>query len=896
MRNAGRAFLCDEHRRVILPGSLHSGDFVGRREELALLHEEFRAACDGAARFVVIEGEAGIGKSRLIEELVKCSGARRVSGACVEQIRSPYLPIVDVLEQIAPERAWEPQKLAKSAFFEGAADAIRACGAPAPLLVTIEDLQWADGATLELLGFLLARLGRTPVLMLLSLRAETYVTVPALAGFRAAAARSRSLFLQLRPLRGNDVRNLVQHSAARRGSRLASGTVSQIETLAEGNPLFAEELARIAIENGELTLRPQRSFSVAAILGERLAAFDEAERACLIRAAIVGLSFDVPLLATIAGVSEANLLGLMQRSVERGLVVEDGQSPLRFRFKHALIRKALADRLVVALAAPLHVRIAQALQSRADDYSRTAELAYHWSAARRAEEARIWNERAGAQAWSMYAYRDAIRFYTEALRWEYPAGRERAQIYEHLGTLHYIDGSAQEPAQYFERCRAEYERAGDEEGAARAVWLLADQHWVDARTVDGLAAATEAAARARKLRNSELEAGAVLSMARFAVTLGRPEEALVHLAAAQRHEEGMDSVMRASLHEIRGEIFAVQGRTREALADLLAATAMASQTGSPELVAQIENNAALGAVDLGEYPTALSRHRRAVEEADRTAMTWRVAYCSLGYARTLMLTGNFEAARDCVWSALETGVSTATFKTKAAAVGIPLALRMNDLALLEACAREEALDLARDSGEVQRIAGVSAAFAELRAEQGAFGEARAMVADALARVSRAHRAWDLLLCAARYGAPADAAAARALLKTALGRPRLRRGYRLLFEAIMGRAKDRAAARRMACAAEKQFRLMGDLLHASQAGELSSSLADPPKAAQVPAQLTPRQMQIAELVALGETNRAIAARLQISEHTVEHHLSAIFERWKLKSRAQLAHAMARRPAQ
>jgi len=881
---------------MILPATLHSEDFVGRREELALLQEEFRAACGGAARFVVVEGEAGIGKSRLIEELVKCTGARRVSGACVEQIRSPYLPIVDVLEQIAPERAWEPQKLAKSAFFERAADAIRTCGTPGPLLVTIEDLQWADGATLELLGFLLARLGRTPVLMLLSLRAETYVTVPALAAFRAAAARSRSLFLQLRPLRGNDVRNLVQHSASRRGSQLTSGTVSQIETLAEGNPLFAEELARIAIENGELTLRPQRSISVAAILGERLAPFDEAERACLIRAAIVGLSFDVPLLAAIAGVSEANLLGLMQRSVERGLVVEDAQVPLRFRFRHALIRKALADRLVVALAAPLHVRIAEALQSRSDDYARTAELAYHWSAARRAEEARIWNERAAAQAWSMYAYRDAIRFYTEALRWEYPAGRDRAQIYEHLGTLHYIDGSAQEPAQYFERCRAEYERAQDEEGAARAVWLLADQHWVDARTIDGLAAATEAATRARRLRNVELEAGAVLSMARFAVTLGRPEEALVHLAAARAHEPAMDAVMRASLHEIRGEIFAVQGRTRQALADLLAAAAMASETGSPELIAQIENNAALGAADLAEYPTALSRHRRAVEEADRTAMTWRVAYCSLGYARTLMLTGDFEAARDCVWSALETGVATATFKTKAASVGIPLALRLNDLALLEACAREEALDLARDSGEVQRIAGVSAAFAELRAEQGAAGEARALVADALARVGRAHRAWDLLLCAARYGAPADAAAARTLLKTALGRPRLRRGYRLLFEAIMGRAKDRAAARRMARAAEKQFRLMGDLLHASQAGELSSSLAGPPKAAEAPAQLTPRQMQIAELVALGETNRAIAARLQISEHTVEHHLSAIFERWELKSRAQLAHAMARRPAQ
>lgn len=895
-----------------LTAPLQGEDFVGRREELSFLHEQYRAAREGNVHFVIVEGEAGIGKSRMIGEFLAAAQPQPAiaSGSCSEQVRSPYLPFTQLLEDLHVSGSMAPKVEPKAAFFTAAADLLRRRAGRMPLIVALEDLQWADGATLELLSFLVQRLDGIAALFLLTMRGDTVANAPALAAFRGVASRKRAAFLQLLPLRRNDVRCLVQQTLQRRALRLPSETISQIEVLAEGNPLFAEELASLAIENGELTLQAHVPLSVAAILGERLAPFNEEERSTLVRAAIIGQSFDVTMLAGIIGASVSSLLGLMQRFVDHGIVVEDRDAPLRFRFRHALIRKALADRLVLALAAPLHVRIAETLEGLEIGGSRTAELAYHWAAARVADKARLWNERAAREAWNMYAYRDAIRFYNEALRWNYPDGRDRARICEHLGSLHYIDGCGEEPARWYSRSREEFEAVGDEEGAARATGMLADQCWVDARTGDALSAAVDASLRARRLGARTMEASALLAMARFASTLGDLPSAQMHLRHVAALDPFLDDAMRACVHEVRAETLAVTGNSKSASCEMQAASDLAARTADAELIAQIENNYALGAFDLGELGVSVERHQRALEEAERTGMMWRVAYCSLNYARTLTLRGELPAARTLVWSAIETGVTTATFVTKAAAVGIPLGLMLNDRALIDACALEEALTFAERSGEIQRIASVSAAFAELRAEQGAMEEARTLLGKAIERITHAHRAWDLFLAIASRGREHDVDRARVMLASASGRPRVRRTYALLFDAIVSAESAPERSRRLAATAASHFWAIGDELHRAQSleftGDLQAALdryaamgsvrdlerLRKPAAPSHPPRLTPRQRQIAHLVALGETNRGIAQRLRISEHTVEHHLSAIFERLDVRSRAQLASLVSR----
>ncbi len=536
-----------------------------------------------------------------------------------------------------------------------------------------------------------------------------------------------------------------------------------------------------------------------------------------------------------------------------------------------------------------------------------AELAYHWAAARVADRARAYYERAAEGAAHVHAYRDAIRFYGEALRWGYPAGPERAHVYERLGRLLYIEGCGDAARARVAQCREEHVALGDEIAAARVALLLADQYWVGADTLQSAQTAQAAAETfERRGERSDL-AQALLAQARYAITLGDAVGATAVLRRANRLQRLFSVQSRADYHEVRGDIRGARGETAEALADCGRATALAAQIGDAELIAQTENNHALVACDLGDLPLAICHHERALHEAQRTAMAWRVAYCSLNFGRTLMLAGDLSAARAHVRTALDTGVDTATFKTKAASVGIPLALLLNDRPMLEACADEHALEAAWRSGEVQRIAAVSAAFIELRFTQGGRDEACALLERALRGVTRLHRGCALLVTVARYGSKEHIALARTLLDLSIGRPRVRRAHALLLTAAAQRDHLPGSQKRSAALAARQYESLGWTLYRAYALELGGQRDEAAKlyaamgsavgvAARGDARgtkssgariISDRQHQIAELVALGATNREIALRLHISEHTVEHHVSNIFARLNLRSRAQLS---------
>ncbi len=891
--------------------------FVGRREELAFLHEAFSSARDERSRFVPIEGDAGIGKSRLIEEFVAsiASDATIASGHCSEHVRSPYRPFSAMLSSVDTRgigRALEPRTrrgnaAEKAAFFETTARLLQRVAVRKPVVAILEDLQWADSATLELLKYLMQGLGAARVLFLVSLRTEGAANDPALASFRHYAARNRVAAVPLRGLHRNEIRYLVTQRLARHGTSVPPETLAQIESLSEGNPLFAEELVHVVRESGGLNLATHAPLSLQAMLSERLTPLLEQERAVLVRAAIVGRRFDAEFLATILDLPLEDVLGVLQRAVLAGIVVASPASAVEFTFRHAMIRQALADQLIVGVAAPLHVRIAQELQNLPDGEQREAELAYHWSAARVADRARFHNERAAEAAWNLYAYRDAIGFYSMALRWEYPAGPQRAAVYDRLGTLLYIEGCGEEPTVWFEKSRAEYARLDDAAGTSQALLRLADQFWVDARTAESLEAASQASAILDTLRKPAMSAEATLALARYSITLGDVALAQAQLAAAEALSAHFDIPLRASFHEVRAETHAALGDAKAALDDCRRASSLANESGISELIAQVENNFALVAADLGEPALAIERHEIALAEARRTSMSWRVAYSALNYANTLMLGGELKRARDLAWEAIESGVNTATFKTKAAAVGVPLALLLNDRLLLEACADEDALVYAARSREIQRIASVSAAFAELRSAQGASDEARGLVTGAVRFIPRPHRCTSLFLHIATAGDAQMQQWAAQMLSLSGTRPRVRRACRLLFAALIARDRTTPRAQRMAAIAAGAFSRIGWRLYEARALEAAARTAEAlalylqmgdvrdaerlrtarPFENPGLVALSPRQMEVARLVADGETNRSIAQRLHISEHTVEHHLSTIFSRLGLRSRSALA---------
>lgn len=891
-----------------------SDEFVGRHEELELLDDAFRRACEEHAGFVCVEGEAGIGKSRLVREFAASVGgvALVAIGGCVEQIRRPYLPIEHVLERLGRKPLRAPQTPhgrthteERAAYFEGVAQTLQRESTRKPLVIVVEDAQWADDASIELLRYLAGAIADARILFVVTLRTAGVLQNPALSALRLSLARARGTTVSLRGLRRHDIKNLVGKLTRASAAELPPPTVAKIERLCDGNPLFAQELTRIALESGEIALGENLPVSAQAMLSERLATFSESERALLIRAAIVGHTFDAAFVAEIAAQPLEQVLTTAQRAVEHDLLRADRDQRYRFTFSHSLIRQALADQLVLGLAAPLHLRIAEAIEHSPEALRRAAELAYHYSEARVAEKARRYNELAGRAAWDVYAYRDAIHFYSAALQWEYPPGLARAAIYERLGTLLYIEGVGEEPAFWFELARREYQTLESPIGESRALLMIADQRWVDARTSEGLRAAVEAAANLERLGETQLRVHALLAVARYAITLGNAAQAATQLRAAARLHAHFDTASRATFHEVRAEARAALGDTAGALADGADAARLAAETHSSELIAQVENNVALVAADLGELELAARHHRTALAEARRTGLMWRVAYCALNYAQTLSWSGEFLRARALIEEALDCGVTTATFKTKAAAVGIPLALTLNDRALLRACADEAALDYARRSRELQRIASVGAAFAEWRRAQGAHAEADEILRETILATPHGHRAWNLWLQIGLWGDREGIALARTVLAGSTGRPRMLRAHAAVLEALVQRGVDGERAARLARAGERAFAAMRFRWHAALCAELAGEperarsehlamgavrdverLAEPPQTIKKSSDLTARQAQIAELVAQGEINREIAARLHISEHTVEHHLTCIFARIGVKSRAGL----------
>jgi DNA-binding NarL/FixJ family response regulator len=435
---------------------------------------------------------------------------------------------------------------------------------------------------------------------------------------------------------------------------------------------------------------------------------------------------------------------------------------------------------------------------------------------------------------------------------------------------------------------------------------LADQYWVDARTGDSLEAAALAASALGRLNRPAMLAEAMLSRARFSVTIGDVLQARAQLDAAATLVSHFDMALRTSFYEVRAETHAAYGNAAAALDDCAIASSLAAEAADSETIAQIENNYALVAADLGELDLAAARHEIALSEARRTSMLWRVAYSALNYANTLMLRGELERARRLVWEAIESGVTTATFKTKAASVGIPLALLLNDRGLLEACADESALVHAARSQEVQRIANVAAAFAELRRAQGAYVEARALLAQATSAIAQPHRCLGFFLQIAAIGDDRDRAWARAMLSRSNTRPRVKRACRLLFEAATAGDSNSPRTQRMARLAAAAFGRMGWRLWEARALETAgrrdealrryAEMGDVRDLERLRGRetsgaetiaLSPRQMEVARLVADGQTNRSIAQSLHISEHTVEHHLSTIFSRLGLRSRSALA---------
>jgi predicted ATPase len=424
--------------------------FVGRLNELAYLHERRREAGASRGGLVFISGDACLGKSRLIAEFCRSltySRWRIAYGPCREFAGRPYGPVLDALASLDPSASrWAPAE-SKREQFDAIAERFAAIASKKALVVVIDDLHWADAATLDLLVHLSSSMPRMRALFLVSFRpGDVQPGDPATAAISKMTRQAQAGRIDLAPLQGLQLRTFIDEALV--GIDLSQETRRAIALVGEGNPFFTEELLKNAVQQApqprRFGHRPQIPQTIRTTLLERLRPFDARERRIVTHAAAIGRTFNLDLLSTITGAQTESVVTALRRARDVQLIEE--LEPNAFRFRHALTREVICSEFLETELRPLHHNIAQALESRSEDDRPIEALAYHWWAAGDQALSTQYNDLAGDAARQMYAHEDAVAFYERALESQSIDPVARGAILEKIANLRLVLSMAEEGA------------------------------------------------------------------------------------------------------------------------------------------------------------------------------------------------------------------------------------------------------------------------------------------------------------------------------------------------------------------------------------------------------------------------------------------------------------------
>lgn len=496
--------------RVLCPA------LVGRERELSLLEDSLLASLRGDGGVVIVGGEAGTGKTRLVNALAsraRTLGCTVVSGACSEaELSLPYLPFLeaignhlqtedlvqlrerlgsaaDELAQLFPQMG-RPIAVpgdtaqAKLRLFESIMLLLRDAARSRALLVVLEDLQWAEPATRELLDYATRRLRSTNVLILATYRSDElhrkHALLPTIQGWRRSGQVE---LIDLEPLDARAVADMV--CAIFDESTVSDEFRDFLRDRSEGNPFVLEEMLRDALDRGDI-FRTEKGWdrkplvemriprTVKDAILQRLERLSRDDVAVLSAASVMGRSFDISSLAVVAGVGESAVLSALESSVSAQLIEEDDPRSGRYRFRHALTREAIYEDLVVPRRQQLHSRVVEAL--KAIPGSAPVDLAHHLFMAGRNDEAVTMCVAAAHDAIEGLAYHDAA----ELLQRAAPHVRdpvERGRLLCRAGDAYWNNAESEAARGVLEQGVADLESARLDTEAAGHRLLLGRSYW-----------------------------------------------------------------------------------------------------------------------------------------------------------------------------------------------------------------------------------------------------------------------------------------------------------------------------------------------------------------------------------------------------------------------------------
>jgi DNA-binding CsgD family transcriptional regulator len=489
-----------------------STPLVGREAERERLLRAVGRAGEGHGSIVLLAGEAGVGKSRLAAEIAAACPPPVLRGAAADGASTPYGPVVAALRShlradpngldecgslrphlalLLPELGEPAEESDRATIFEAVRCALARICADRPATVVLDDLQWSDEATLELLAALASPLREMPLTIVAAYRSDGLPREHPLRRLRNELRRSGELEeIQLEPLDRERTADLL---GALLPEAPSPALARAIYDRTGGSPFFVEELVAALLGKGSLQagkrgleLLPEDDEPVpetvrdAILVG--LSTLSEPARAAAEVAAVAGESFD---LAVVAGLASA--AGLTE-AIESGLVVEEAEG--RGRFRHALAREALYAEVPWLRRRDLHRRFAAALEA---DSAPSLEVASHWRGAGEDSRGRAALVRAARESEAMRAHRDAAAAARQALEL-WPEGEEDDHRIE---TLERYAAATELVGQTAEAAKAWRELAGIRRARGEGLGFAEAQHRLAA--VSALKGERETAFAARRL-------------------------------------------------------------------------------------------------------------------------------------------------------------------------------------------------------------------------------------------------------------------------------------------------------------------------------------------------------------------------------------------------------------
>lgn len=939
-------------------------NLIGRQAEQAALNQALSAVHSYAGGIVLLAGEAGVGKTCLLDACLERSGLLMLRGQASEIATPPYGPITAALRAylrahpgglagtgalaaylplLLPELGSPPEHSDPAVLVEAIGHAFTAIARAAPAVLVLDDLQWADNATLELLPALAGALAQERLLIVGTYRSDEIGRGHPLRRLRNELRRARLLReITLAPLGQADTSALAAQILGQPPGPALAATLYE---RTEGVPLFVRELAGALALGGRLHPGPQ---GIELAPGADLPIPDTLRDAVLLRldglpepalrllhlAAVAGREFDLALAADpAAGTDELDIL------IERGLLIE--AAPGRGAFRHPLTHAAIYSDMSWGRRRALHRQMAERLQAEG---AAPLAIAQHWLAAKEPERAREALLAAAAQACTIHAYRDAADAVQRALE-IWPDGAEdarRLDVLDRLGQCAQIAGLLPEAARAWREVAAGRRQAGDLHAYALTERKLAQitelqGHWEQALT------AREAAAQAFVGVGLLVEAaGERLAAAAHLRSAGHYRAALDLLGIATTEAAQAERPdLHARILALEGNVRARMGQTRDGLTLVQSGLVLALDHNQPGVVAEIYQRLADSLEHIGDYASAKATYLTAFDFCQANAVPATAQLCVACLTVVLRQTGEWDRAMTLCREVLASPHSST--HARAVASGMLGSLyaqrgqaRLAQPLLTEAAALGRQIELAA----LELL--VAWGLALLDELGGAYGRAIERSRSILSfwqQIEDIHYVVPALRWAVSFfatnGAPADAracASALARITSATGQPealsalahalgeialldgdpsqaaqQFRQALDLLRDVTVPychassqfragvactAADQRAAAISHFTSAYRTARKLGARPLATRIAQALEALGEPvverlgsEAAGRLHSgDLTRRQREILQLVAQGQTNAEIARALVLSPRTVEMHVANMLAILDSRSRA------------